>query len=260
MKRILLFVLVASFFAGCNKIDKDSFRISGKLTNGIEKQLVLMEMTGQGLMPIYNINLDKNGEFKFTYKLTEPGIFVLMANPNDYITFIPQKQEDIIINGFFNSFSNTYTIQNSKESELLHDLNKEYIRTNAILAEINQTLHENKYAEDFEEIRSQLLDRYTILELHQKEVIKKFLNNNKGSLACIIGLYRSFDNHYLFNLNSDLDVYEGVYSEMLKTYPNNKHTIGLKKLIDDTKEKKRLKEEGLKREEQEPKKELANKR
>ena len=254
MKRILiLFVLIASVFAGCNKINKDSFRISGKLSNGIEKQLIFLEMTGQGLKQLDIINLDKNGEFKFIYKITEPSIFVLMANPNDYITIIPQKQEDIIIDGFFNSLSNSYTITNSKESELLHDLNKEYIRTNAILAEIKQTLHENKYAENIDEIRTQLLSQYTILELHQKEVIKKFLNNNKGSLACIIGLYRSFDDHYLFNLNTNLEIYEEVYAGLEKTYPNNQHTIGLKNLIRDTKKKSKQKQE-------EPKKELANKK
>ncbi|MFA7082464.1 MAG: DUF4369 domain-containing protein [Bacteroidales bacterium] len=254
MKRILiLVVLIGGIFAGCNKIGKDSFRISGKLSNAEEKQLIFMEMTNQEFNPLDTINLDKNGEFKFTYKLTEPGIFVLMASPNNYITLIPQKQEDIIIEGFFNSLSSSYTITNSKESELLRDLNKEYIRTNAILAEIKQTLHENKYANNFDELRGQLLNQYTILELHQKDVIKKFLDNNKGSLACIIGLYRSFDNHYLFNLNTDLDIYEGVYAEMQKTYPYNQHTIGLKNLIRDAKKKQNQPQA-------EPKKELANKK
>ena len=254
MKRLLvLFVIVVAVFAGCNKIGKDSFRISGKLTNGIEKQIYFLEMTGQGLKPLDTINLNKDGEFKFTYKLKEPSIFVLMANPNDYITIIPQNQEDIIVSGVYNSFSNTYTIQNSKQSQLLQELNKEYIRTNAILVEIKQTLHENKYEENIVEIREQLLEKYTILEIHQKEVIKKFLNNNKGSLACIIGLYRSFDNHYLFNLNTDLDIYEGVYAEMQKTYPYNQHTIGLKNLIRDAKKKQNQPQA-------EPKKELANKK
>ncbi|MFA6806502.1 MAG: DUF4369 domain-containing protein [Bacteroidales bacterium] len=254
MKRILvLVVFVIGLFTGCNKIEKDSFRVSGKLSNGVEKQIFFLEMTGQGLKPIDTINLNKDGEFEFTYKLDEPSIFVLLANSNDYITIIPQKQEDIIIEGAFNSLSNTYTIKNSKESELLHELNKEYIKTNAILAEIKQTLHENKYEENVDQIRKQLLDQYTILEIHQKEVIKKFLDNNKGSLSCIIGLYRSFDNHYLFNLNTDLDIYEGVYAELVKKYPNNQHTIGLKNLINDAKEK-------AKQSQTEPKKELANKK
>lgn len=254
MKRILLLlVIVVAVFAGCNKIGKDSFRISGKLSNGIEKQIYFLEMTGKGLKPIDTITLNKNGEFEFTYKLNEPSIFVLLADANDYITLIPQKQEDIIVSGAFNSLSNTYTISNSKESELLHELNKEYTRTNAILAEIKQTLHENKYANNFDELRGQLLNQYTILELHQKEVIKKFLDKNKGSLACIIGLYRSFDNHYLFNLNTNLDIYEGVYAEMQKTYPNNQHTIGLKNLIRDAKKKQNQPQA-------ETKKELANKK
>lgn len=246
MKRIIILLIFGiALFAGCNRIDKDSFRISGKLNNGIEKELFFIEMTGQGLETLDTIRLNLEGEFEFTFKLDEPSIFVLMTSPNDYITLIPQKQEDIIIGGYHNSLSNTYTVTNSVESELLYMLNKEYIRTNAILAEIKQTLHDNKYVSNVEEVRKQLLDQYTILELHQKKVIKEFLDNNRGSLACIIGLYRSFDGRYLFNKNKDLEVYEDVYRGLEKNYPNNQHTIGLKKLIDSAKENKNKTKEEL---------------
>lgn len=234
-KSLTLIVLMVTLIAGCNRVNKDSFRISGKLNNGNEKQLYFFEMTGQGFKPLDTINIDKNGEYDFSYKLSEPTIYVLLANPNDYVTIIPQKGEDIIINGSFNSLSSSYTIKNSKESELLYKLNQEYIKTNAVLAELKQTLHDNKYSSNFEEIKAKLFEQYNILEIHQKGIIKKFLAENKGSLACIIGLYRSFDNHYLFSLKSDLDIYEGVYKELSKKYPNNQHTIGLQKLIDDAK-------------------------
>ena len=159
----------------------------------------------------------------------------MLANPNDYITIIPNKQEDIIINGYFNALSSSYTIKNSKDSELLHKLNQEYINTNAILAEIKQTLHENKYSENIDQVKENLLEQYNILEIRQRSIIKKFIDTNKGSLACIIALYRLFDNHYLFSLTNDLNVYEQVYEQLNKTYPNNQHTIGLKNLIEKAK-------------------------
>ncbi len=237
MKKIIGIIVLLFVFAGCDKIEKDSFRISGHLDRGEEKHLYFLEMTGQGLVPLDTIKIDEKGNFKFDYKLKEPSIFVLMGNPNDYITLIPQKQEDIIISGSFNSISSTYTIKNSKDSELLHELNQQYIKTNTVLAEIRQTLHENKYASNFEEFKLELLDQYNMLEIHQKDIIKKFLDDNKGSLACIIALYRSFDSHYLFSLKKDIQVYEDVYAELYKTYPNNKHTIGLKTLIEEAKQK-----------------------
>jgi hypothetical protein len=119
MKKILGIIVLLLAFAGCNKIDKDSFRISGQLNNGESKSLYFLEMTGQGLMPIDTIEIDEKGKFSFDYKYKEPSIYVLMGNENDYITLIPQKQEDIIISGSFNSLSSTYTVKNSKESELL---------------------------------------------------------------------------------------------------------------------------------------------
>lgn len=248
-KLLTLIVILTTLLAGCNKVDKDSFRISGKLTNGEEKQLYFFEMTGQGFKPLDTIEINKDGEYKFTYKLSDPTIYVLLDNQNDYITILPNKGEDIIMNGTFGALSSSYTIKGSKESELLHKLNQEYIKTNAILAELKQTLHDNKYSENIEDVKTQLYDKYNILEIHQKNIIKKFLSDNKGSLTCIIALYRSFDNHYLFSLKDDLNVYEGVYNELSKKYPTNYHIIGLKNLINDAKLKAQ----------QAPEQELANK-
>lgn len=254
MKRLLIFmVLVVGFIAGCNKIDKDGFQISGELNNGADKPLYFLEMTGQGLKPLDTIIIDEKGRFKFSYKLKEASIFVLLANPNDYITLIPNKQEDIIINGYYNALSSSYSIKNSKDSELLHELNQEYIKTNAILAEIKQTLHENKYSENIDQVKESLLEQYNILEIRQRNVIEKFIDSNKGSLACIIALYRLFDNHYLFSLTKDLKVYEKVYEQLSKTFPNNQHTIGLKNLIE--KAKLKAKEDSI-----ENKTKLANKK
>lgn len=250
MKKLLtLIVLLTTILAGCNKVDKDSFRISGKLINGEEKQLYFLEMTGQGFKPLDTININKDGEYEFSYKLSDPTIYVLLSNENDYVTIIPKKGENIIMNGSFGALSSSYTIKGSKDSELLHKLNQEYIKTNSILAELKQTLHDNKYSANIEEVKTQLYDKYNVLEIHQKNIIKKFLSENKGSLACIIALYRSFDNHYLFSLTNDLNVYEEVYNELSKKYPTNSHTIGLKNLINDAKLKAQ----------QVPEQELANK-
>ncbi len=60
MKKILGIIVLLLVFAGCNKIDKDSFRISGQLNNGESKSLYFLEMTGQGLMPIDTIEIDEN--------------------------------------------------------------------------------------------------------------------------------------------------------------------------------------------------------
>jgi hypothetical protein len=38
MKKILGIIVLLLAFAGCNKIDKDSFRISGQLNNGESKR------------------------------------------------------------------------------------------------------------------------------------------------------------------------------------------------------------------------------
>lgn len=233
VKRISLILIISMVvFASCGRVGKDEFKVSGKMTNGENKELYFMEMTTGGFRPIDTISLDNKGEFSFKEKLSAPSIYVLMASDNDYITLIPSGGENIKIKATFNSISSSYSVEGSKDCQLLYQLNQEYINTNAMLASLQQTLHDNMYQQNIEQIKSTLFDKYNVLELHQKAYMKDFLNKNKGSLTCIIALYRTFDNHYLFSLKSDLDIYKSVYAELAKRYPQNQHTIGLKTLIE----------------------------
>lgn len=242
-KYILLLSLLL-IFVGCSRVKKNEFRISGSLDGGNNKFLYFMEMTPEGFKALDTIALSESGDFSFRSKYTEPKIYILQINDNNYITLIPSPKEDIKLRGHFNAFSASYAVENSPESELLHRLNKEYIHTNEVLRELEQTLFDHKYSDDFEEVREEVYDMYKILQLRQTEMIRGFLKENPGSLSSIIALYRKFDNHYLFSLKTDLDVYEEVYEELNKTMPNNPHTLGLKSLIDRAKrmnEKERMK-------------------
>jgi|GEM_PF-1027433 hypothetical protein len=232
-KLSLLFILSAIMFASCGTPSKDQWRISGTIKNGEDKQLYLMEMTTQGFLPLDTIALSKKGKFSIKKQMKDPSIYVLMASENDYITLVPQGGDDIKMDANFNSLSSTYSINGSKNCQMLHDLNEEYIQTNTMLASLQQTLHDNIYASNVQQVKAQLLDKYNVLELHQKAYIKKMLQQNKGSLVCIIALYRTFDNHFLFSLKNpeDLQVYKDVYVGLSKTMPTNQHTIGLGNLI-----------------------------
>lgn len=236
MKKLSIILVIISFcFAGCKKLGSDEFRISGTIVNGENKYVYINEMTPEGFLPMDTIGINEKGEFNIKMKYKEAKILILQTNDNNYITLIPNGGEDIKIHGYSNSLSASYKVENSPQSELLHTLNQEYIKTNAVLSEMRQTLHDNKFADNLDEIKKEILDQYNLLEIRQRELIKSFLQENKGSLACIIALYRKFDNHFLFSLKSDLDIYESVYQELNKTFPNNQHTLGLKVLIDKTK-------------------------
>lgn len=226
------------FLNACNGIKDNEFRISGSLNNGENKTIYLYEMTTEGFLPLDTIDLDKEGNFEIKMKYIEDKIFIIESSEFDYITLIPRAKEDVKIQGNLKNLSRSYSVQNSSESQILHDLNQEYIMTNDVLKEMSLTLHDNKFSKNIEDVKKQVFEQYNILEIRQKEIIKGFLNKNEGSLTSIIALYRKFDNHYLFSLKTDLDIYEDVYNKLHKTMPKNPHTLGLKNLIDVAKRKK----------------------
>lgn len=239
MKRLIIsLTIITTLIVSCTKSDKlneNSFRISGKLSNAHEKQIYLIEMTPEKFKNLDSISIDKEGNFSLTYPYKEPTIYLIQTNENDYITMIPKGNEDIIIKADYPAFANTYEIKNSPESELLYELNKEYIKSNAALRHIKETLHNNFYDANIAQIKKGLLERYDTLEAHQKESMRTFIEKNVGSLACCIALYRTFDNRPIFDFQKDLTMYEKVLEGLNKKHPNNPHTIALKNHIDNIK-------------------------
>ncbi|MDR0972260.1 MAG: DUF4369 domain-containing protein [Bacteroidales bacterium] len=234
MKKITIITLaIIAIISACSGVGKDEFKVTGKLEYGQDAILYLADFAPmKQFTPTDTIRCDKDGRFSFTKKLSKDRlIFILYSNPDDRIILIPKRRENIILNASYKNLSSSYEIQNSKESVLLKKLKTELDPTNKILVGLSLSLRNTLSSPLYKERAAQIEEQYNEIEMQQKGIIKTFLDQNQGSLSCLVALYTIFDGHLLFNPKDDHQIYTSVYKSLDNTFKDNKNVEELKNFI-----------------------------
>jgi hypothetical protein len=233
-KRLLVLMsVIVVLFASCNR-DKNSYTLSGKLTNGNKSYIVLMEMQNSGPKTIDTINLSNDGSFDVREHLENPALFIFQGE-NDYIMLCPQKGEKIKINANFDNLAVTYNISGSAESQKLKELSDQQTKTRIVLKAMSDEMNMSNTS-NIDSLKTIMRVRYAKLRENQRQYLINYINHNLGSLTTIVALYRNMENTPLIDFHTDLDIYKKVLSGLEKKYPNNQYTLDLKTFIKQNEE------------------------
>lgn len=231
-KYILTLSLLAIVLVGCHN---DSFTISGTIDGGANKTVWLEEIAPDGPLFIDSIRLDSKGRFKYTYKMPYRSMYNLHVSADNYIVTLPDYGERLKIDGSWDNLSLTYTISGSPESQSLWELQQ-------VSNEGAQMLRQLVDTSDFYAVQLArgLVDDATVVEKHkmtdsiyhaafaeQQEYMCNFIDNNQGSLATLIALYKPFNNRPLIDARNPeaLEWYDRVLEGLQQRYPDNPHTV-----------------------------------
>jgi len=224
---LILFLL----FRGGN-----TYTIKGQLKGGENKYLVLLDISGENPKTIDTIYLSSNGKFSKKESLTEPSLFILQAD-KDFIMICPAKKEKIKINGEFNSFSSTYKIKGSKESEKLYILASRQIAIGNVLKEI-QTQYDNASDDQKPLLIKEFRLRFKKIAQDEYVFLKQFISDNVGSLVTLPALYSEIIDQPIFNPYEDEKVYKQVLQGLEETLPNNPNTVKFRKFMSNFEQSK----------------------
>lgn len=245
IKTTIVLLCVMLVFAACSKekkLDENSFEISGTITGNKETQMILMEMQKAGFTDNDTITIDEKGRFGKIIHLEQPTLFSL-SYAEDYIVICPQAKERIKINAQADNFSGTYTIEGSKESELLKELNVETSNRRATLKGMSDFLKTNNI-NNFDSIREVFLRQLELMKQKELQSSTEFIRKNKGSLTTLVALYRTFEGRPLFDYRSDLSMYKEVLEGLKQTMPENQHTLILENFVKQKEEQMKKTQEG----------------
>ncbi|MCR4811967.1 MAG: DUF4369 domain-containing protein [Bacteroidales bacterium] len=255
MKRyFLLFAVLVMLFAGCKKENK--FTIEGTIDNGAGKMMYIEELTPDGPHFLDSIQLDKKGNFTYKGKYEYQTFYNLHTSAVDYVVLLPYKGEKIKLSGVFDSLSFSYKIDGSKESATLWQL-QDYSNYGAYkLRDIVsadhanrerfniQTVEENgmlKMVGDTASYRAAKKETDSLYrEAYDEQVmyITQFLQDNSGSLATLIALYKPFNgNHPIIDVDRYPELFT-YYEQVLQGLEENEatadnpHTIAFKNVME----------------------------
>jgi len=240
MKKIFLIpVLVVIILSACNshKADKNNFVIHGKLTDSKRDSIYLKELTVKNMVSVDSTVINDDGEFYFKVKPKESSFYLLKLKKNNFITLLIESGENVEITGSALLLKTTYTVNGSKGSLLIKELNDHSQINYDKVDSLGKVYTKSKGSPDILKIKASLDSIYKGIFVEQKKYLKNFIDKNTSSLACIIAVYQQFGREYMFNINSkeDFVYFEKLDNALMKAYPDNQHVKDMHERIAEVK-------------------------
>ena len=224
-------IAVCGFIAGgCGNGKKqaaETFIIHGKLKNTNGEKIVLVQMKADSLKSIDSMNIDDNGEFRFSEKPHEICFYMLKLAPDNFITILPDKGETVEVTGNSRQLANEYKVSGSKGSELLAELNTQTRRNYKKSDSLFNVLDDKKESVNFKDIKAQCDSLYNLIFIDQQKYIQGFIQQNPTSLASLFALYQSFGRKQVLNERDDFVYFRKLDSVLYQLYPQSDFVMEL---------------------------------
>lgn len=234
IRQLPIYLFVFAMMAcqsGNQEKQPDYFLITGQLENGAEKVIVLEELTPNDLIPLDSFSTDDHGTFSHRQQIDEAGFFIFRVGEDSHVTLVVEPGEEIILHGDAESLAEHHHVKGSKGSVLLSELNRhlgeQYSRVDSLV----EVFEERRYADDFMEIRDELMEVYREIFRAQQEHVKTFIRENPRSLAAIIALYQYFGNRLILKEQEHFEYFELLSESLSRVYPTNKHVLDLSRRV-----------------------------
>jgi len=219
-------ILVATVFASCGQ--KNQFQVKGEITNAADKMLYLEANTLNGTVKKDSIKLNIKGHFTLKGSTEELPEFYQLRMDNQMIHLVADSIETITINADASNFSTSYTIEGSKQSEVIAELDalnrKLKLQADSILevAKVN-----NIPQAEF----SQQLD--TLLSTYKEKINRQYIYTQPGSMSAYYALFQKLGDYMIYNPVSskeDIRCFAAVATSMDLYHPHTMRTKHLRKL------------------------------
>lgn len=225
--------------AGCKH---DTFTVSGTLDGGAGHTLWLEELTPDGPLFIDSIPVDAKGRFSIKYKPPYHSLYNLHTTADNYAVLLPDCGEHIKVGGSYDNLSTTYNVSGSPESILLWQLQQFSNDGGRVLNELVDTtlyyqhlLDEGKIGIEVVYDMKDVTDSiYRLTFREQQDYVCRFIEENQGSLATLIALYKPFNNRLLIDDRDPncIEWYDLVLEGLEAQLPDNPHTIHFKNTVE----------------------------
>jgi len=215
-------VMVACTNGGSNNVDAAT-SVSGTLTNGQGKEVILEKLTNTEVVALDTATIDEQGRFSFGVDVEETGFYRVILAQNNFVLLIVSKDEKIELTGDADDLFKTYSVLGSTESARMQELGK-YTSDRDSLQLVLQQAQARQDANAY--YQAMAAQNVIMEELAVK--VRTFIEANPAGLASLAALQ---------NLNPDTDFpyFNKVSEAMNAEAPNSPFAIDLKKMVDGLK-------------------------
>jgi peroxiredoxin len=161
---------------------------------------------------------DASGSFKISFAASEVAFYVLRYGANRRITLLIEPGEQVELSDSMEG-GNSYAVQGSKGSRLLHQLSEQHQWTLDALGEITRKNMELVSDPEYASLKPELDRKFDSITSAFHDYSVEFIKTHSESLAILVALYNLYGQGLpVFNPADDLDVYQYVDSALYSKY------------------------------------------
>ncbi len=222
---VLVFLLLSA--PGCSRRETpgsgsdqhgQGTEITGSLSGGGGRSVLLEEMGAREYIPIDTVNCDPTGAFSIEFFPEQLAFYVLRYGESAYITLLMEPGESLVFSGEYSNPA-SYEVSGSPGSELLRDLAQEHRHTLDALGEIGRQSRELQGSPDYAALKMQLDRNFDSITSSFRQYSLRFIQENPDSPSILIALYNLYGQGLpVFSPESDFGVYQFVDSVLMSSH------------------------------------------
>lgn len=222
LNRIVL-ILIAVVFSSCQK--NNQFIISGKVTHAENETIYLEKLNVASRVPIGEIKIENDGEFKFKGETGTPSYYILKFSDAKFITLLVDTLDNIFVEADFANFGKEYHVEGSLGSIQIQELTNQLNKTQHKLDSLQALNNLYKGNPDYESLKTEWEKNYAEIVKEQFDYSSNFVVSNAFSMSSVFALYQKYkDQSYVVN---DLQTMRVAASALNAIYPNSDHVQAL---------------------------------
>jgi len=228
----LLMLLLVPFLFSCQRLaDREKATIDGQFLHAAGAKVLLQEMDPKELRNLDSALIDRQGKFRFSVPLTEPGFFLLSSSDKGVLVLLLQPGEQPEITGNWSTFPKEIRLTGSPGSEFLGEFFEYSSRNKERLDSLEAILVEKQDDDDFFQVAQALDPLFNAIYEDQRRYEKAFIDRHLQSLASLVALNYAFGLHPVLTWKDDPEYYRKVDSSLSLAFPASKHVVYHRKRV-----------------------------
>lgn len=209
---------------GCSNQNPGGFIVSGKITNANDQKIFLSIIESQNIVDLDSCVV-KKGKFELKGTYSEPDFYLIKFDNQSFIYLIVDSTDnDIEITADRQNLAQTYSVEGSKQSNILRKLVVHNTRSIMRVDTLSRIYQKNQNSPNLDSIKSILDKSYQTIYADEKAFLESYIEENNGNLAGFMALFQQLGpRNYLFSTKNDMKYYEMVDKGLSSNYPNSKH-------------------------------------
>ena len=225
MNKLFLFFMGVFFVTliSCNsEKQSEGFVVKGKITNGAGKTVYLDELSASKPVSIDSAVIADDGTYKLGGTTSFENFYMLRLGDRNFVYVAADSVDVITVNGDYDDFHNTYTVEGSTSSKTIKDVDAHLNEAYNKLNELSKEIQEAKGQENYDSVEAAAQAKYMEILKVENEYLKSVIDKDPSSLGAFWALNQQLgQGNFVVNHSADFDYFEKVDKAMLEKNKNS---------------------------------------